>query len=74
MAKLYERQKVMSEKVNTSLNEKVAETIMLEQRLSSAQFRVSNDQKLITFLTLTRQRLAVTKGTLDFDLVVFYRT
>ena len=46
MAKLYERQKVMSEKVNTSLNEKVAETIMLEQRLSSAQFRVSDDQKL----------------------------
>ena len=73
MAKLYERQKVMSEKVNTSLNEKVAETIMLEQRLSSAQCRVSDNQKLFFFLT--RRRLAVTRGRLDFRIfVVVHRT
>merc|ERR1712227_28829 len=56
MAKLYERQKVMSEKVNNSLNEKVAETIMLEQRLSSAQCQNrATTNKLQRHLEMTKQ-------------------
>lgn len=52
MFKLYEKQRLMSDKVNCSLQEKIAETITLEQRLSSAQLGCFTGQSIRRDLTI----------------------